>query len=122
MGCSLRLGDSTGDQAGDLMEEPMKALKISVVLTALALAAVPSMAQTRSDKTTPNNTTTNSPGASEYAPGQMEKGDKGASTNAPGQMEKGDKGASTNSPGHKMQNSDTPSGSTGSSTGTGSKH
>jgi hypothetical protein len=99
------------------MEEPMKALKSGVVLTALALAAVPSMAQTRSNTTPPE-----SPGASGDAPGQLKKTGENATDYAPGQMDKGDKGASTNSPGHKMQNSGTPSSSTGSSTGTGGQH
>ena len=96
----------------------MKALKISLALTALVLAAAPAMAQTRSNATPPE-----SPGASEYAPGQLKQEKGGSATDyAPGQTDKGEKGASTNSPGHKMQNSDTPSGSTGSSSGTGSKH
>ena len=90
----------------------MKSLKIGLALTALLMAVTPSMAQTRSDTTKPT-----SPGASEYAPGQEKEKGESASDYAPGQMEKGDKGASTNAPGHKMQNSDTPSGSSGSSTG-----
>lgn len=98
----------------------MKALKISLALTALVMAAAPSMAQTRNNTTPPS---TESPGASEYAPGQLQKENGGSATDyAPGQMDKGEKGASTNSPGHKMQNPNTSSGSTGSSTGTGSKH
>ena len=101
----------------------MTSLKIGIALAALVMAVTPSMAQTRSNATKPDNTTTNSPGASEYAPGQVQK-EKGGSASdyAPGQMEKGDKGASTNAPGHKMQNSDTPSSSSGSSTGTGNKY
>ena len=78
----------------------MKALKISLALTALVLAAAPAMAQTRSNATPPK-----SPGASEYAPGQLKQEKGGSATDyAPGQTDKGEKGASTNSPGHKMQN------------------
>ena len=92
--------------------------EIGLVFTALVMAVTPSIAQTRSDTTKP----TNSLGASEYAPGQEKSKGQSASDYAPGKMEKGGKGASTNAPGRKMQNSETPSGSSGSSTGTGNKH
>jgi hypothetical protein len=101
----------------------MNSLKVGLATAALAIAFTPSMAQTRS------NTTTNEPGASEYAPGQI-KNDKEANSAqkyAPGQIKKTtpnveDKGASTYAPGHQDDKSASPGSSSGSSSGTGGRN
>ena len=101
----------------------MSSLKFGVAIAALVTIAVtPSMAETRS------NTTTNAPGASEYAPGQIKNNkdaEKNAKEYAPGQIKNESqvtepKGASTLTPGYRHNNP--ASGSAGSSTGTGGKN
>lgn len=99
----------------------MNYLKIALALGALTLAVAPSMAETRSN-------TTNAPGASKYAPGQIknDQGEKNAKEYAPGQMKNETnvtepKGASTLTPGYQHNNPSSP-GSSGASSGTGGKN